>query len=71
MMQQKFNILGTMVKGLITTALYICLWAAIIGYPFMLLWNHLMPMIFHLQPIGFWQGWGLLILAGMLFGRRA
>ena len=38
------------------------------GYVFMLLWNWLMPAIFGLHMINFWQGVGLLILGKMLFG---
>jgi hypothetical protein len=33
----------------------------------MLLWNALMPDIFHLPPISFWQALGLLLLAKILF----
>lgn len=34
----------------------------------MLLWNWLMPLIFGLTVISFWQAFGLMILFGMLFG---
>ena len=34
----------------------------------MALWNALMPIIFHLPMIGYWQAAGLLILARILFG---
>lgn len=37
------------------------------GFLFMLLWNELMPEIFGLRQINFWQGWGLLILSFILF----
>ena len=33
----------------------------------MLLWNALMPVIFHLQSINFWQALGLLLLTKILF----
>ena len=33
----------------------------------MLLWNALMPDIFHLPSISFWQALGLLLLAKILF----
>ena len=33
----------------------------------MLLWNALMPEIFNLHPITFWQALGLLLLAKILF----
>jgi hypothetical protein len=34
------------------------------------LWNWLVPGIFGLPRIDFWQAWGLLVLSGMLFGSR-
>ena len=34
----------------------------------MLLWNWLMPLIFGLMVITFWQALGLLVLAKLLFG---
>jgi len=34
----------------------------------MALWNGLMPTIFGLKPIGYWQAVGLLILSRFLFG---
>jgi len=34
----------------------------------MLLWNALMPVLFHLPVISYWQAVGLLILARFLFG---
>ncbi len=37
------------------------------GWVVMLLWNWLMPEIFGLKEITYWQGWGLLILSSILF----
>lgn len=37
------------------------------GWVVMLLWNWLMPEIFGLKQISYWQGWGLLILSSILF----
>ncbi len=37
------------------------------GYPTMLLWNWLMPTIFNLPTIGFWQACGINLLASILF----
>lgn len=42
--------------------------AALITWVVMLLWNWLMPMIFHLGVITYWQSLGLLVLAKILFG---
>jgi hypothetical protein len=35
----------------------------------MLLWNWLMPEIFGLKTLTYWQSWGLLALSCILFGR--
>ena len=42
--------------------------ALLFGYVIMWLWNWLLPEIFGLTTIGYWQAVGLLILAKMLFG---
>lgn len=42
----------------------------IFAAPLMWLWNALMPTIFGLTKISFWQAFGLEILAGILFGSR-
>jgi hypothetical protein len=39
------------------------------GWIVMLLWNWLMPDIFGLKPVSYWQAWGLLLLSTILFGR--
>jgi len=41
---------------------------ALISYIVMLLWNALIPVIFHVGAISFWQAAGLLILSKILFG---
>ena len=41
--------------------------AFIIGSIVMLLWNALMPVLFHLPAVTFWQALGLLILTKILF----
>jgi hypothetical protein len=38
------------------------------GYVTMYLWNWLMPELFHLPLITFWQAAGILILSRLLFG---
>ncbi|MBN2659601.1 MAG: hypothetical protein JXR86_21260 [Spirochaetales bacterium] len=39
------------------------------GWVVMLLWNWLMPEIFGLGEVTYWQAWGLLILSSILFKR--
>lgn len=41
--------------------------ALIEAWPLMLLWNWLMPTIFGLIKITFWQAFGLVFLCSMLF----
>jgi hypothetical protein len=38
-----------------------------LGFPLMLLWNWLMPYLFNLPTIGFWQAVGLNLMATILF----
>ena len=49
--------------GIIVIALFFAL-----GFVVMALWNWLMPPIFGLRPITYWQAYGLLILSKILFG---
>jgi hypothetical protein len=37
------------------------------GWVVMLLWNALMPEIFGLKRVSYWQAWGLLALCSILF----
>ena len=43
----------------------------LLGWIVMLLWNALMPQIFALPKISYWQGMGLVILSHILFGGMA
>ena len=42
--------------------------ATVIGFAVRELWNALMPQIFGLHALTFWQALGLLVLAKLLFG---
>jgi Ca2+/H+ antiporter, TMEM165/GDT1 family len=44
--------------------------AALVLFPYviMLLWNALLPGIFHFPEINFWQALGILVLSRILFG---
>lgn len=42
--------------------------ALLFGYVVMLLWNWLMPELFGLATIGFWQAFGIVFLARIIFG---
>ncbi len=49
-------------------AIAIAALALLFGYVVMLLWNWLMPAIFGLGIITFWQAVGIVVLAKLLFG---
>jgi hypothetical protein len=48
--------------------LFVLLVAAVLSFVVMSLWNWLMPALFGLHGIGFWQALGLLLLSKILFG---
>jgi hypothetical protein len=41
--------------------------AVLMGLPLMILWNWLMPHIFNLPEIGFWQAVGINFLCSVMF----
>jgi len=43
---------------------------AFCGWVVMSLWNWLMPELFGLKRLGYWQAWGLLVLCWLLFKGR-
>jgi hypothetical protein len=49
-------------------AALIVLGVAVLGVVVMSLWNWLLPPLFALRPITFWQALGLLVLTKILFG---
>ena len=53
--------------GILLVAGILALSALLFGLPLMLLWNWLMPTIFGLPTITFWQGVGLNFLSSILF----
>ena len=58
------KIAGMVIGGLILAVLF----AFLFGYIVMHLWNWLMPMLFGLKTITYWQAFGIVILAKILFG---
>jgi hypothetical protein len=59
------RIAGMAVLGVVGAGLF----ALAFGWAVMLLWNWLMPAIFGLGTIGYWQAFGIVVLAKLLFGR--
>jgi len=44
--------------------------AALFGLVVMALWNWLMPALFGIKTVGYWQALGLVLLSRILFGGR-
>jgi hypothetical protein len=59
-----FRIAGMVVLGVVGAGVF----ALAFGWLVMLLWNWVMPPIFHLGEITYWQGFGILVLAKLVFG---
>lgn len=55
-------------KHLVFIPLFGLVFIVVFGGCVMLLWNWLMPELFGMSSIGFWQAAGLLILCKILFG---
>jgi hypothetical protein len=58
------RMIGLVVGGVVLAAAFALVLAIIVQW----LWNWLMPDIFSLKEITFWQAFGLLFLARLLFG---
>ena len=59
-----FGVLGRLIIGIIMAAVF----SLIVGALVMILWNWLMPGLFGLGIITYWQAFGLALLAKLLFG---
>ena len=57
------HIVGIVVGGIVLLFAV----AALMSLPVMLLWDWLMPTLFGLPEITWFQAWGLLFLCGLLF----
>ena len=55
-------------KNAFKFVVFAALLAGVLGFVTMSLWNYLMPFIFHLPALTFWQALGLLLLSRLLFG---
>jgi hypothetical protein len=52
---------------IVAGALILFVVSALLSLPVMLLWDWLMPTIFGLKKITWFQAWGLMFLCGLLF----
>ena len=55
---KKFKLIGLMILAVF-----------ILGFVVLYLWNFLMPELFGLQTINYWQAIGIFVLSKILFGR--
>ena len=58
------RIIGMVFVGLV----FVVLFALVFGFLVKWLWNFLMPDLFGLKAITYWQAFGMVILAKLLFG---
>ena len=58
------HVAGMVVFGIAAAAVF----ALVFGILVMLLWNWLMPLIFGLPEITYWQAFGIVILVKLIFG---
>lgn len=64
----KKNLIARGIRRGIQIALLAIMAMVVFGFVVMALWNWLMPAIFGLRQISFWQALGLVILSKILFG---
>lgn len=57
----------SVIEGILVVIGLIMLVAMLFGLPLQILWNLLMPELFSLPYISFWQACGLNLIAGILF----
>ena len=62
--RKALKITGMVVGGILLAGLL----SFLFGWIIMLLWNWLMPSIFGLATITYWQGYGIFFLAKIIFG---
>lgn len=65
-MKRILDIILLVVVGVFAVSAIIAIFSAL---PIMLLWNWLMPDIFGLTTINFWQALGICFLSSCIFGR--
>lgn len=63
------GMIATFIRAFIAILLMSVGFSFLLTYPVMWLWNWLMPAIFGLKTLTFWQTFGLTMLANMIFGK--
>ena len=62
-MRRPFLRVGMIIGGVVLAAAL----ALLFGLLVMVLWNWIMPEVFGLSPLTYWQSWGIVLLAHILF----
>lgn len=62
-MRRPFLRVGMIIGGVVLAAAL----ALLFGLLVMVLWNWIMPDVFGLPPLTYWQSWGIVLLAHILF----
>jgi len=62
-MRRPFMRVGMILGGIVLAAAL----ALLFGLVVMVLWNWIMPEVFGLNPLTYWQSWGIVLLAHILF----
>lgn len=65
----KIEFIALWVVTYLLAAAMIAVTSLFIAIPVFFLWNWLMPSIFGIKLITFWQAYGITLLSGLLFGR--
>jgi hypothetical protein len=63
-MVKGLRVAGFVVLGILAAGLF----ALVFGYLVMVLWNWIMPAVFGLTTVTYWQAFGLIILVKLIFG---
>lgn len=61
------EMIGTFLGAILLATAGTSVWAIIVVFPVMWLWNWLTPTLFKLPEIGFFQAIGLILLCNILF----
>lgn len=70
-LKEIFEKIGYIMLGLLLFIFLATIICFALAWPTQLLWNWLMPEIFNLPEITFWQALGILILSSFIFGSRS
>jgi len=62
------RILVPMIISFLFISGLILLTSTLYSIPVYFLWNYVMPVVFHLAPLNYWQAWALTTLCMILFG---